>query len=134
MDQDAFRRLSGQILRLAAHRLVAGFEPDKNTYRVRHGHVAAITRILSKLGHDQVIPFKTPKGRDTFLWAAHKHLDPVTTHEELLVGFGKRRGRARSAGSSVEFVYRAVGDRTRLRSPRSSSVSLRRSLLKTGQK
>jgi hypothetical protein len=81
-----------------------------------------------------VIPFKTPKGRDTFLWAAHKHLDPVTTHEELLVGFGKRRGRARSAGSSVEFVYRAVGDRTRLRSPRSSSVSLRRSLLKTGQK
>jgi hypothetical protein len=42
------------------------------------------------------------------------HLAAIDTHEELLVGFGKRRGRARNAGARIEFVYRAVGDPSRV--------------------
>lgn len=114
MNDDILHQLGGKLLRLAAHRFVAGLEPDKQRFRVQPAHVAAITRTLGKLDHDQVVPFKTAKGRDTFLWAAQKHLKPITTHEELLVGFGRRRGPARNAGASIEFIYRAVGERTRV--------------------
>jgi hypothetical protein len=114
VDDDPFRNLGGKLLRLAAHRLVAEFEPDKNRFRVRPAHVGAITKTLATLDHDQVTPFRTPKGRDTFLRAAYKHLDPISTHEELLVGFGKRRGPSRDAGASIKFVYRAVGERRRV--------------------
>jgi hypothetical protein len=114
VDDEILRGLGGKLLRLAAHRLVAEFEPDKDSFRVRPGHVGAITKTLSRIDHDQVKSFRTPKGRDTFLWAARRHLDPIATHEELVVGFGMRRGPARSAAARIDFVYRAVGERTRV--------------------
>jgi hypothetical protein len=114
MDEETFRRLGGKVVRLLAHRVVAGLEPDKNKFRVRRGHVGAITRTLSRIDHDEVKPFASPKNRDDFLWAACRHLDPIDTHEELLVGFGTRRAPARNAGAQIKFVYRAVGEKARV--------------------
>ena len=110
MDE-TLKNLHGHLLRLAAHRLVAGLEPDKVRFCIRPAQVAPITRTLNKLAHDEIQAFRTPKGRDTFLWASMRHLAAISTHEELVVGFGTRRGRARSAGAKIEFVYRAIGER-----------------------
>jgi hypothetical protein len=102
---NAFGPFARELGKLA---LVAACEPLKDSFRTRPAQVAAITKTLRRMQHDEVRDFSSPKGRDDFLWAAANHLEPLS-HEELLVAFGSRRGGKRGAGASLRRVHRAVG-------------------------
>jgi hypothetical protein len=96
---------------LAKLAVVSACEPLKDSFRTRPAQVAAITRTLRSLRHDEVRDFQSSKGRDDFLWATANYLEPLE-HEELIVAFGSRRGTSRSAGASIRRVHRAVGTPT----------------------
>lgn len=115
-----FDRFGDAFLELGKAAAVAALEPKKNTFRVRSGQVGAVTKTLRSLAHDELRSFASPKGRDDFLWATANYLAPLE-HEELIVAFGTRRGRARGAGASLRRVHRSVGVR--------DSVSLTANLL-----
>lgn len=104
----AFDRFAGELLKLAA---VAALEPTKESFRTRPAQVAAITKTLRTLHHDEVRDFSSAKVRDDFLWATANYLEPLE-HEELIVGFGSRRGSSRSSGASLRRVHRVVGTRS----------------------
>lgn len=106
-------RLGKAVLGLGKDALVAALEPRKSTFRVRPGQVGAITKLLRGLGHDEIKSFASPKGRDSFLWAAANYLAPLP-HEELIVAFGDRRGSRRTAGAALRRVHRSVGERDRV--------------------
>jgi len=100
-----FERFAVELGKLA---VVASLEPVKESFRTRPGQVGAITRTLRALGHDEVRDFSSPKGRDDFLWATANYLESLN-HEELIVAFGSRRGRDRSAAACLRRVHRTVG-------------------------
>jgi hypothetical protein len=102
---NAFERFATEFGKLA---VVASLEPLKDSFRTRPGQLGAITRTLRNLRHDEVRDFSSPKGRDDFLWATANYLEPLD-HEELIVAFGSRRGRHRSAAACLRRVHRTVG-------------------------
>jgi len=109
----SFDRLGHALIELGKAVVVAAVEPRKSTFRVRSGQVGAVTKTLRSLAHDELRSFASPKGRDNFLWATANYLAPLD-HEELIVAFGTRRGRARGAGAALRRVHRSVGVRDRV--------------------
>ena len=102
-------RFASLAIELGKAALVANLEPIKSGFRTRPPHVAAITKRLRTLGHDQVGQFATPKGRDDFLLATARYLAPLR-HEELIVAIGDRTSGGRNGGARLTRVHRTVGN------------------------
>lgn len=101
----SFASAAAELLGLVA---LAAAEKTKRAPRTQPAKVAAITKALRTIAHDEERAFASPKGRNDFLCAAASYLAPLD-HEELLVAFGTRRGRARNAGASLRSVHRTIG-------------------------
>lgn len=86
-------------------RILTLAEPEKQNFYVRNSHLAPVTKMLRRAAHDSVHRFKTPKGRDTFLWAVLRHLEKVKGREWLVVGLGKRIGNVRSRPCRIEGMW-----------------------------
>lgn len=98
------------LLELAESRILAGFEPKKPVFLVRRGHVAPVIKALRDAQHNTVVRFKSPKGRDTFLYACLRHLSQIRDREWLIVGLGRRKGGGLERPSAVEGMWIGHGD------------------------
>jgi hypothetical protein len=106
----SFSDFAAELIKNAA---VASLEPKSAPLRTDPAKVAAITKTVRGLDHDELRAFARAKGRHDFLWAAAKYLAPLP-HEELLVAFGSRRGASRNAGACLRQVHRTIGERDRV--------------------
>ena len=119
---------------IALNRLLAEFEPTKDSFYVRPARVGAITKAIRSTPPDEFTRFHTPKGRTDFLWAALNHLAPMIDHEELLVAFGRRRGADRNSPSQLEGLWRGVGSRSSVElTPRVREVIARQASVDRGE-
>lgn len=100
--QELFQRAVKVVPELLVHRVLAAFEPVRDSFLVGDGSVSAITRAIRKAAPDGVSTFRTVKGRTDFLYAALKYLSSVTDHEEMLIAFGTRQGQRRNAPARLE--------------------------------
>lgn len=111
---DLLGRAAAAIPFVAKHAVLAAFEPKPVTLKSRPANVAAVSRAILGLGHDEFVQMKSPKGRNDFLVAAQNHLRCLKEHEELLVAFGRRKGATRSAASRLTHLWRGKGTADRV--------------------
>jgi hypothetical protein len=111
MFDDLLSRAMVALPRVMANRVLTQFEPEKDVFYTRRGHVGAITRLVKAAKHDELKLFTSPKELDDFLWSAFRYLRLLGDHEEILVALGQRpespAGRVRLDG-----LWRCVGTRS----------------------
>lgn len=108
MIDDLLNRAMAALPRVVANRVLTQFEPEKELFYARRGHVGAVTRVVKAAGHDELKLFTSPKELDDFLWSAFRYLRELRGHEEILVALGQTSsGRVRLDG-----LWRGVGTRS----------------------
>lgn len=97
---------------VVANRVLTQFEPEREEFLVRRGHVGPVTRLLRRGGHDEVVRFSTPKALDDVLCAAYRHLRDLERHEELVVLLGQKIGANAAGPTMFTGFWRGIGDRS----------------------